>query len=177
MQMARWRRKSTIGTKIRSISFNVTVNGDVLANDGLLPTDFKKARQFIINMPQYIKSANGGKGKQLSYTLCPVEVVADLWNIEMKTEIVCRELDQDLLDDFVSLFDRLCKLKQQLCDYCSNIETHRMCVPSDHIDKASKRLRKFKKAEATLRERNAGRFCQQSKAELVSPASYRNYSL
>jgi hypothetical protein len=43
-------------------SFEVTVYGDVLANDGLVPTDFETAQNFIGNVHNYVKAANEGKG-------------------------------------------------------------------------------------------------------------------
>lgn len=64
--------KESGGTK----SFRVTVYGDVLADDGLIPTDFESAYKFIGNVSKYVKTANSGKGKPLVYELLPLGVLA-----------------------------------------------------------------------------------------------------
>jgi hypothetical protein len=46
-------------------SLEVSVEGDVVATDGSIPTNLSSAEAFISNVPNYIKAVNEGKGKPL----------------------------------------------------------------------------------------------------------------
>src|SRR4051794_27046955 len=46
-------------------SFEVAIFGDVIANDGFVPTDLSGASRFITNVAKYVAGANNGKGVPL----------------------------------------------------------------------------------------------------------------
>lgn len=86
-------------------NFQVTVHGDVLADDGLVPTDLASAYQFISNVPKYIKNANDGKGKALTYKLLPIDVLGYIYDLEITVDTKIRQLSAECLEKFVDLFD------------------------------------------------------------------------
>lgn len=132
-------------------TFEVTVYGDVLANDGLVPTDFNSARSFVCNVHRYITAANGGKGKPLAYTLMPLNLLSMINMLELKADIKIRELSVECLEKFVQLFDELREAEQNLYDYYNRVREFSFCVPASHIQAVADQLAKVKGLEATLK--------------------------
>jgi hypothetical protein len=143
------------GQADRQMSFEVSVHGDVLANDGLLPTDFPKACTFISNIPKYIQSANGGKGKPLTYMLFPIDILAMLFQVGIGADVAVRQLNVQCLHGFVQLFDKMREAQQKLNDYESDVKNHKFCVPEDHIKLVAEQVNTAKVAELTLKSEYA----------------------
>jgi hypothetical protein len=120
--------------RTEGMSFEVSVYDDVLANDGLLPTDLPSAYKFISNISKYIASANGGRGKPLAYTLLPLSMLAYLLQLEK----------------FVQLFDGLKNAQQKLNDHYLDIWKHKFCVPRAHRQDFKQCIKSARVAEATL---------------------------
>ena len=136
-------------------SFEVTVYGDVLADDGLVPTDFQGAFQFLSNVPKYVAAANNGKGKPITYTLLPLSMLQFFCNIQITAEIVLTQLSVECLESFVQLFDELRNVQQTLHEYHSYVRTHHFCLPEDHILAVSEQLMKTRTNEASLKAKYA----------------------
>jgi hypothetical protein len=68
-------------------SFDVTVEGDVVATDGSVPRDLAGVEAYIIKVPKYISATNGGKGKPLLYCLLSLSDLARLLKVQIAKEI------------------------------------------------------------------------------------------
>jgi GTPase SAR1 family protein len=136
-------------------SVEVTVYGDVLANDGLCPIDLHSAFRFLRNVPTYVAAANNGKGKPLMYTLLPLPLLKMFYNIEITAEITLTQLSAECLEEFVQLFDECRNAQETLNGYCSYVKTHRFCVPEDHIRGVDDQLKKMRTTEASVKTRYA----------------------
>jgi GTPase SAR1 family protein len=150
-------------------SFKVTVYGDVLANDGLVPTNFETAQKFIRNVHNYVKAANEGKGQPMSYTLLPLSILSILNVLEIKADITINQLSIECLEKYVQLFDELCGAQQNLHDYYARIRQHSHCIPPQHIQAVADQLSKARAAEATLKANYANllRNVRSAKADAV----------
>jgi predicted GTPase len=143
------------GEKNAATSFEVTIYGDVLADDGLVPTDFNSAQRFLSNVHRYIAAANNGKGKPLTYTLLPIQLLSVFRVLEIKIDIVLHELSVECMENFVHLFEDLREAQQSLFDYRRRVLQHKHCVPSHHIRLVEAHLSKARVAEATLKSNYA----------------------
>ncbi|OIW25493.1 hypothetical protein CONLIGDRAFT_718320 [Coniochaeta ligniaria NRRL 30616] len=132
-------------------SFEVTVHGDVLANDGLMPTDFETAQTFIRNLPKYIECANDGKGKPISYALMPLSLLSMFNLVDIKAEVVVHQLSVDCLEKFVKLFDDFRAAQERLYDYQARIQSHAAAIPPSHVKDVDDMLGKMRGWEATVK--------------------------
>jgi hypothetical protein len=112
-----------------SHSFEVTVYGDVLTNDGLAPIDFTTAQKFMANVPKYISNANDGTGRPIKYTLTPLTLLSSCHILEIKANIILKQLDDTYLGRFVELFEDLGDSQQMLHSYSNRIWEHSSSVP------------------------------------------------
>jgi hypothetical protein len=143
------------GKSSKQVSFEVSVHGDVLANDSLIPTDFPSAYRFISNIPKYILSANGGKGKPLTYTLLPLGLLTYLLRVEISADIAIKQLSIECLERFVQLFDDIRDAQRKLNDYMSDIKKHTFCIPHEHIKTVARRYNTARVVESTLKSNYA----------------------
>ncbi|KAF8463715.1 hypothetical protein BDZ91DRAFT_731489 [Kalaharituber pfeilii] len=136
-------------------TFELMVYGDVLPDDGLLPTDFPSAQVFLKNIPRYISRTNGGKGTPQMYSMLPLQVLSIFFPLELSPDIAVRQLRLDCLESFVQFFDEVNTMQQTLNHYCSHIESHSFCVPNQHILDANAYKRKMQTAAAALKSQYA----------------------
>ncbi|KAH0556291.1 hypothetical protein GP486_005782 [Trichoglossum hirsutum] len=136
-------------------SFEVTIYGDVLADDGLLLADFDSAYKFISNVPKYIMGANGGKGKPLTYTLLPIGLLSFFLPIEVQAGTAVTELSVQCLEKFVRLFDEFRSTQRTLNDYFTYISSRQFCVPPDHIRAVADWLNSARTAGKAIRSEYA----------------------
>jgi len=132
-------------------SFELTVHGDVLANDGVTPTDFDGARSFVRSLPKYIECANDGKGKPISYTLMPLTLLSMFNLVEVKADLTLHQLSLDCLDRFVKLFDDFHGAKQKLYDYHTRLQSQPTTVPHGHLQEVHDMLGRLRGWEATAK--------------------------
>jgi ribosome biogenesis GTPase A len=132
-------------------SFEVTVCGDVLANDGLVPTDFESTQKFISNVPKYIATANSGKGKPITYTLMPLSTLKMFHILEIKSDVIIRQIRTNCLEEFVQLFDDLRDAQQNLHDYNTQIRSHPSAIPPAHLEIVQDHLDRARMTEASLK--------------------------
>jgi hypothetical protein len=121
------------GDQDSDFNFDVYVHGDVLVDDGALPTTFEDAYKVLANVPQYISEVNGGKGKPFTYTLLPLTILKFIYPMEIAANTTLVQLSFDTLERFVELFDNFRDAQLALSDYQSRIKEHRDCVPPRHI--------------------------------------------
>ncbi|KAI0592753.1 hypothetical protein F4775DRAFT_83035 [Biscogniauxia sp. FL1348] len=136
-------------------SFEVTVFGDVLANDGMLPTNFADAQQFIRNVPKYVSEANGGKGQPLTYTLMPLSFLAMFRLLEIKANITLHQLGADCLQRYVQLFEDVDQALQSLREYVARLRRHPCSVPPQHLYSTTEILSQSIANEAMLKSEYA----------------------
>ncbi|KAH7401648.1 hypothetical protein BKA66DRAFT_451131 [Pyrenochaeta sp. MPI-SDFR-AT-0127] len=111
----------------------ITVFGDILANDGVIPVDLKSTDHFLSNVHKYIERANDGKGKPLLYKLIPLSLLASVLDRQTSIPLTMEHLEVDSFAKFVQVFDDLTSVRQELNDYRAFLQTYRDYVPPDHI--------------------------------------------
>jgi GTPase SAR1 family protein len=131
-------------------SFEVTVFGDVLADDGLVPTDLAGAFRFLSNVPKYVANANGGKGKPLTYTLLPIPLLAKVLKREIARSVTIQQLSAECSEKFVQVFDSIATTWQDLNDYRALLQDNRGYIPQDHIRTVGDRISKARTLETKL---------------------------
>ncbi|KAL3441269.1 hypothetical protein BJX65DRAFT_313943 [Aspergillus insuetus] len=133
-------------------SFDVTVEGDVVATDGSVPRDLAGVEAYIGNVPKYISATNGGKGKPLFYCLLPLSDLARLLKVQIAKEITLRELSSQCADQFVQAFDEIVSIRQDINDYRSLLWSHREYISQDDFCACTDALFKLRTSETRLRE-------------------------
>lgn len=136
-------------------SVEVTVFGDVLADDGLIPTDLTSAFRFLSNVPMYIKSANGGKGKPLTYKLMPISLLSSVISRKISVPVAISDVESGCFESFVRIFDEITATRQELNDYHSLLRQNRDYVPQDHIRSVGDCIGEARNFEASLQARYA----------------------
>ncbi|KAK4195515.1 Stonustoxin subunit alpha [Triangularia verruculosa] len=135
-------------------AFGINVYGD-FTTDKDMPTDFDSAREYIKSMPSSITASNGGKGKPLSYTLIPIQMITMMFDVEIDVHTALKRLSHDVLEQFVHLFDEWTRARQDLADYYIDAKRYGFCLPIGHLAEASQRLNRAKILEARLKEEYA----------------------
>jgi hypothetical protein len=97
-----------------------------------------------------VKSANGGKGNPLTYTLLPVSYIINLMKLQTKV-IQWRQVNDDLATRFVHVFDEISKSKQSLNDILDSMNTHKLNLTTDDCKEAENLEREFKQLEMELK--------------------------
>jgi GTPase SAR1 family protein len=131
-------------------SFSVDFFGDVNTTDALLPMDLSTAAQFLRNIPKYISSANGSKGKPLVYTLLPISELSSMFQLEGIRDITMKNINSAIHEKFVQLFDEIASIRQELNDYQSFLLHHQHYIPKEHIQCAKEQIQEAKTRELTL---------------------------
>ncbi|KAI2637959.1 hypothetical protein GGS26DRAFT_435232 [Hypomontagnella submonticulosa] len=139
------------GDDLSNLEF--TVFGDVLADDGAMPVDLDTALRFMKNLPQYIRKANGGKGKPIVYTLLPIETLSMFWpdDIQIEADSPCLSIGSEYLEKFVQLFDEIHDAECALNDYHDFILRHSTYVPVGHREKVSDNRNQVRRRQAFLK--------------------------
>ncbi|KAH8693604.1 hypothetical protein BGW36DRAFT_361457 [Talaromyces proteolyticus] len=132
-------------------SLEVTVFGDVLPSDGLVPTDLASAFRFLTKVPVYIENANSGKGKPLTYKLMPISLLAGVVDRRFSIPLVIHNLETECFEKFVQLFDEITAARQELNDYRTFLGKNRDYVPQDHIRSVGNRISEVRHLETHLK--------------------------
>ncbi|KXX76913.1 Neoverrucotoxin subunit beta [Madurella mycetomatis] len=144
------------GKQDSETKFEVTVHGDIVADDGLVPCDLQSAQQFLSNVGRYMKKANNGKGKPQAYQLMPIGMVGMMRGVmPTKANEQLVELNLQCLENFVLLFDNIHASKMKLHDYHIQVGSHRACVPPEHAREIAEQLGKWNAQEAELKMKYA----------------------
>jgi predicted GTPase len=138
-------QKTTAETKI-------TVRADVLALDEPLVSDWQGALALMQKVPNLIKAANGGKGKQLSYRLVPIEfVLAIFGQPALQQQIICR-LEVAGLADFIDLFDEIQLTRLRSYDDLIYAERHHDILGPEIVKQAMNAVQNARQTETQMRE-------------------------
>ncbi|KAF2239709.1 hypothetical protein EV356DRAFT_513990 [Viridothelium virens] len=132
-------------------SVEFTLFGDVLADDGVVPTDMASAKVFLQNVPKYIKQANDGKGKHLVYKLMPLSLLPMTLNRKTSIPRIVEGLESESFEKFVQAFDELASVRQELNDYKFCLQQHSDYVSQGHIRAVGNKLSDVKSLEVGLR--------------------------
>ncbi|KAI0384983.1 hypothetical protein F5Y04DRAFT_203063 [Hypomontagnella monticulosa] len=156
------------GNDLSNLEF--AVFGDVLADDGAMPLDLGSALRFMKNVPQYIKNANGGKGKPIAYTLLPVEMLSLVWpeDIQIEADSPYLRIGSEYLEKFVQLFDEVQDAECALNDYYDCTLRYSSYVPIEHREKVSDNRNKVRRLEAFLKGEYA-RLLQEIRSGIGKP--------
>ena len=131
-------------------SSRITIHGDVVADDGLMPTDFESAKAFMSNIPSYIQKANDGKGKPIAYTLVPLNVLKTFYYPEIRADVIFRQMEIHYVEQFVHLFDDIRCTQQMLNDYEALVHSHQSVVSPVHVAEIKDFIRKARFTEQHL---------------------------
>ena len=142
---------SNESTSAKSSNFKIHTFADIAAPNEKIPSTPEEAQIFIQSMPTRVKEYNDGKGKPLTYKLIPISTVQKRFGIDSTVDRVLVSLDEQVLVDFIRLFDEFSKAKQRLFDLCSDIERHLFCVCEEDSRKADDADVGLKKTEAKFR--------------------------
>ncbi|XP_054152601.1 cytolytic toxin-alpha-like [Oppia nitens] len=102
--------------------YNFEVYGDILPDR--VPENIVDALLFMNMTPTLLRNGNQGKGKQVSFTLTPVNVLRELWEREIKVSAFVHEIEESIVNKCVQLFDDMNAIQQQLNDYFTDFTNH-----------------------------------------------------
>ncbi|KAL4878023.1 hypothetical protein BJY04DRAFT_221595 [Aspergillus karnatakaensis] len=132
-------------------TFEVVVEADVVATDGLMPKDLVSAEAFIGNVLKYVKATNGGKGKPILYYLLPLDSLARLLNVKVARQIAFRELGSDCAEQFIQAFDEIADVRQRIKGHQSLLQMYSQYIPSNELASCTTAMLQVNTLEARLR--------------------------
>ncbi|RVX67190.1 hypothetical protein B0A52_08624 [Exophiala mesophila] len=121
-------------------SISVLLYSDQVPSTKAHPTDFRSARDFLLNSRYHASKFNGGKGIPLTYTLLPVEWLSFIASIESPSTSQWVQPDADYLADFFGLLEDNIQVRKRLQDYWSYLARHKHLVPPQHLDEVTAQL-------------------------------------
>ncbi|KIW82175.1 hypothetical protein Z517_05202 [Fonsecaea pedrosoi CBS 271.37] len=116
-----------------------------------LKTDLEGACQFMQNVPDQILDMDGGWGQPIVYTLLPVHWLSLILNFE-PSGIMVSQPNEDLLSDYMNMFEEIRNAQRRLKDYWTYLSRRRALVPEDHIREVSDFLARANQSEGVLRQ-------------------------
>jgi GTPase SAR1 family protein len=131
-------------------SFEVTILGDVVANDGLLPTDLSSAAEFIRNVPKYVATANSGKGKPQKYKLQSLSELSSRLKVQIARQVTVRELSSGCAEKFVQAFDGISSIRQNLGGYMALLQAHKDYISQSYLRSVDGRILEIRAIESRL---------------------------
>jgi GTPase SAR1 family protein len=151
-----------------NISFDIIVCSDVLAEIGHT-TDFKRASDFITDLPNKIAAISSGRGVPLTYTLIPLNLLSFILNVDVKADVANSQPSLNCLESFLVFFDELRDAQQKLNDYHLELTRHQHCVPPQYLDIVARCMQNSNMAEATLKS-NYARLLKDVRGGFADPA-------
>ncbi|XP_054167867.1 kelch-like protein 1 [Oppia nitens] len=101
--------------------YNFEIYGDILPDR--VPQNLVDALIFMNKSALQLREANGGRGKQLYHQLLPVNVLRQMFGLELKQTAIIHEINTEIVDRVVQLFDLMKLTDQLLYDYWSELST------------------------------------------------------
>jgi len=126
-------RKSEAESKLNNT--HIELFGDIVTNQ--LPQTVEEVRAFIKSIPENIKNINGGKGKQLEFTLTPINEVARQLGISDETIPVnrfIRSLSSSIVRSIENASNELLYETQKLNQLDDNIRKYRNHLQAEAYD-------------------------------------------
>jgi energy-coupling factor transporter ATP-binding protein EcfA2 len=134
----------------KALKFNLKMFGDFLP-ENQLPQTVDDAIQLMKEMPRLAQAANGGKGKPVLYTLTPLSFLTQIFKLNIQQNIIINEVDQEIADQFVALFDQMLDLRTALNDLRVDMEQNSVCLAEDSFKQVAEAQSKLRSAERSLR--------------------------
>jgi predicted GTPase len=116
---------------------DIKIFADVITNN--LSQSFVDVLEIMKNVPKDIECQNGGKGKQVEYSLYPLN----------KTEF--KELSLNTLINIENVFETMLEAKQKLKDFCDYVKENERYASDYELNKIESKKKDFKKYESTFR--------------------------
>ncbi|KAK4222896.1 hypothetical protein QBC38DRAFT_518174 [Podospora fimiseda] len=131
-------------------AFTVRIQGDFVT-DSDIPTDFESVDKFISRIPRSVAASNNGKGKPLTYTLVPLEMLCMMFDLQITQQVILRRLDSEILEQVVQLFDECSEAVRKLHNYNGDTKTHQFCLSTSHVQEAAEHLKQARTSMLRLR--------------------------
>uniref|UniRef100_T1IKP7 Uncharacterized protein n=1 Tax=Strigamia maritima TaxID=126957 RepID=T1IKP7_STRMM len=131
-----------------SAGFNVQLISDVFP----APKELKSindAEKMLKKIPRFVKAANKGKGKPISYILMPICELKKYFKDQVELNKM-ETLDESFVVNFTKLVDEINEVKEEVDNTIRDFNDHRYCVPVETVRKPSQLKLDFKKQELDL---------------------------
>jgi len=117
--------------------------------DGHVGVDtLAKAKDYLFKLPDYINSANSGRGVQIAYSLLPIGFVS--LNFGIPPTIAVGQPSPESLTRLVSLLDEAEDAGQSLNEYYAFLKQNDLFVPPDHLMEVGNEIRYADLRKTTL---------------------------
>ncbi|XP_054156897.1 uncharacterized protein LOC128955270 [Oppia nitens] len=116
--------------------YKFEVFGDILPDYS--PVSIEDALVFMRNTPKLLVNGNDGKGKQMTHILMPINTFRQLWQLDGSNDsTIVVNIDPQVIDKCVKLFDDMNSIEQKLNDYYISINRFRDNLKAEHLDYVS----------------------------------------
>jgi GTPase SAR1 family protein len=121
------------GQRRTEILLEIVAYGDTATNRGMVLHDSQNAHNFLKVIPHSIKAQNGGKGKPITYTLFPVDMLRMFLPIQVQSDVTATLPSNECLQKYIQLFDRLRAAYRELNDNQSYAVKNRIYIGDSHL--------------------------------------------
>lgn len=112
---------------VESKKFGFRIFGDISFNSSL-PDDIMSALEFMKQIPSLVMKPNHGKGVPIKYTLLPLKIVKDYYEIASKFDSNFVEIDKSVINQLVYFFDDIETIKPRYTSLFKQIEDIKILV-------------------------------------------------
>ena len=132
---------------------DIMAYSDVFQDNGIIVEDLREAYEFFKILPLHIKDDNGGKGRPVTYSLLPIEVVAYVFQLQLSAQVPLSLPRDECLSSFIRIFDEFQSRRRQLSGYASYMASKRQYLLRDQVDVFESCLQRLTDAEYALKAR------------------------
>src|SRR5690349_15782151 len=134
----------------RKKNFEFKIFGDVITKE--IPMSFSEGQQLMKEIPERLKSLNGGKGKPLKYTLIPIPQLIRYLGIEANIEIpTFKPIADEHILPILSIFQEFSEVKEKMKSYISFVRKFYYCICEKDLSEIRKNEQEFILNEAEMR--------------------------
>ena len=130
---------------------DIMAYSDMLQANGIILKDLREAYEFVQILPLHIKDENSGKGKPVTYSLIPIEVVGYFLQAQIPVAPSLSLPREDFLMSFVQLFDGFQTCRQRLLECTSYVASKSHYLLRDQVDIYESCLQRLTTAELALK--------------------------
>lgn len=99
-------------------SYSVKLYGDIMPKSG---TGWDQVQNLMSNISTLLQESNQGKGRPVMYGLIPISVVQNIFNVR-KSNFLWIQIDKDIVESFVAVFDKIKNLKEVMTDFLDEMD-------------------------------------------------------
>ncbi|KIW22854.1 uncharacterized protein PV07_11107 [Cladophialophora immunda] len=132
---------------------DVMVYSDVLQTDGIIMEDLQEAYEFLKIVPLHIKDINNGKGKPVTYSLLPLEVVGYILQLPLAPQAALSLPRDEWLDQLIKVFDDFQSYRRRLSDHATHMVSKKQYLLPGQMELFEDGLRRLSEAESALKAR------------------------